>query len=85
MSDTRKFFYVGERYRVRKDFQAGAFFCKGEILIFEGDLFSPRDEAQSYQFRGEDNGTQKYWLLREDDPLELRQEYFERVDASSTT
>jgi hypothetical protein len=79
MSDTQKFFYVGARYRVRKDFQAGSAFDKGEVLIFEGDLFSPRDEAQSYQFRREDNGAEKHWLLNEDDSLDLRHECFERL------
>ncbi len=48
------------------------------ILIFETSRISRYDDAQMYCFRSE-GGTEKEWLLQEDEPLELREQYFERL------
>ena len=79
MADRGKFFYLGARYRARRDFVQGSAFLRGDILVFQGDLFSPHDEAQSYEFRCEADGSSKHWLLYESDSLDLRDELFERL------
>jgi hypothetical protein len=81
MGNTGKFFCSGERYRVRKNFSAGSTFLAGEILVFESSGFSWHDEAQMYCFRRESDGVEKGWLLREAEPLGVREEYFERLVA----
>jgi len=78
-TSTGKFFYVGKRYRARQDFTVGATFRKDELLVFIGGGFVPYDNAHSYEFRSLTDGSSKAWLLREDDPLSLREELFERM------
>jgi hypothetical protein len=76
---TSKFFYVGETYRAKKSFTVGSSFREGELLIFTGGGFSPHDNAHFYEFRSLADESSKAWVLGEDDPLSLREEYFERI------
>jgi hypothetical protein len=74
-------FNVGQRLRVKIDFQNGIFvFRTGEILTFESRGFVPYDSCHGYEFHSENDNKGKLWCLHQSKPPETWHDFFEPVD-----
>jgi hypothetical protein len=78
MSYQRVIFVPGERYRAKQTFTSGnSQFISGEVLAFERDFYSRYDSSFVYEFRSENDGTNKTWWLHDQKPVDIWREYFE--------
>lgn len=73
-------FIVGQRYRVRQDFEAMRDrFRKDEVLTYERDAYSRHDGSTAYCFSQPDSKVWRTWDVPDDDDLETWRERFEEV------
>lgn len=71
-------FIFGKQYKAKKDFASGSsYFTAGEILVFEKAQYSHYDSSSVYVFNNVLKKEAKEWWLRDDQPLESWQEYFQ--------
>jgi len=80
MSWRKDVFKVDALYRTKREFVSGpSVFSEGEILEFESDSYSHYDSSSVFQFRNKDTKELKGWWLSDDQPVEIWNDYFEKI------
>ena len=73
-------FVIGQQYKATKDFDSVfSHFAANETLVFEKEQYSHYDGASVYTFRNSLNNDTKEWWLRDEQSLELWQDYFKPI------